>query len=286
MFVIGSNSGVNGAVVEIARLVKERGHRLIAITSFTQTTDVESRHPSGAKLVDHADVALDNGAPYGDAVLPLPGGGKACAVSSITAALLVQLVVAEAVRRLHRGRRGPPGLPVCQHPRWRTSTTTHLGSTIRRTDPAYCLSPPISQGGRNHGHPQPDTRGGCSCSVPSWSRSPRPAAGPSCPAAPAAAAGDTESGGGETSAENPFGVQADDPLDVVIFKGGYGDEYAKFHEELYKKKFSGAEIKHKAITDIRQQMQPPLQLRQPAGRARQLRRRADAASPRSPTPGS
>jgi uncharacterized phosphosugar-binding protein len=108
IFVIGSNSGVNGAVVEFARLVKERGHRLIAITSFTQTADVDSRHPSGAKLIDHADVALDNGAPYGDAVLPLPGGGTTCAVSSITAALLAQLVVAEVVRRLLQAGEAPP----------------------------------------------------------------------------------------------------------------------------------------------------------------------------------
>jgi uncharacterized phosphosugar-binding protein len=108
VFVIGSNSGVNGAVVELARLVKERGHRLIAITSFTQTREVDSRHPSGAKLIDHADVALDNGAPYGDAVLPLPGGGTACAVSSITAALLAQLVVAEVVRRLLEAGEAPP----------------------------------------------------------------------------------------------------------------------------------------------------------------------------------
>ena len=108
LFVVGSNSGVNGAVVEFARLVKERGHRLIAITSFTQTADVDSRHPSGAKLIDHADVALDNGAPYGDAVLPLPGGGTACAVSSITAALLAQLVVAEVVRRLLQAGEAPP----------------------------------------------------------------------------------------------------------------------------------------------------------------------------------
>ena len=59
----------------------------------------------------------------------------------------------------------------------------------------------------------------------------------------ASGGGDTSNeSGGETSAENPFGVRADAPLDVVIFKGGYGDDYAKFHEELYKKKFSGAEI--------------------------------------------
>jgi uncharacterized phosphosugar-binding protein len=108
VFVIGSNSGVNGAVVEFARLVKGRGHRLIAVTSFTQTAAVDSRHPSGHKLIDHADVALDNGAPYGDAVLSLPDGGTVCAVSSITAALLVQLVGAEVVRRLLEAGEPPP----------------------------------------------------------------------------------------------------------------------------------------------------------------------------------
>jgi uncharacterized phosphosugar-binding protein len=107
-FVIGSNSGVNGSVVELAQLVKRRGHRLVAVTSFTQTAAVDSRHPSGAKLIDHADVALDNGAPYGDAVLPLPDGGTVCAVSSITSALLAQLVVAEVVRRLLEAGEAPP----------------------------------------------------------------------------------------------------------------------------------------------------------------------------------
>ncbi|HEV2917621.1 MAG TPA: SIS domain-containing protein [Actinomycetota bacterium] len=108
VFVIASNSGVNGSIVEFAHLVKRRGHRLIAITSFTQTAAVDSRHPSGSKLVDQADVALDNGAPYGDAVLPLPDGGTVCAVSSITSALLAQLLVAEVVRRLLEAGEAPP----------------------------------------------------------------------------------------------------------------------------------------------------------------------------------
>jgi uncharacterized phosphosugar-binding protein len=108
IFVIASNSGVNGSIVELAQLVKQRGHRLIAITSFTQTAGVDSRHPSGRKLVDHADVALDNGAPYGDAVLPLPGGGSVCAVSSITGALVAQLIGAEVVRRLTEAGETPP----------------------------------------------------------------------------------------------------------------------------------------------------------------------------------
>ncbi|WP_432946152.1 N-acetylglucosamine/diacetylchitobiose ABC transporter substrate-binding protein [Kribbella sp. CA-253562] len=63
-------------------------------------------------------------------------------------------------------------------------------------------------------------------------------------------------GGAEKTNDNPFGVKESDPLDVVIFKGGYGDDYAKAHEELYKKKFPAAEIKHAGITDITPQLQP------------------------------
>ena len=107
-FVIASNSGINGAVVEMALLVKERGHPLIAITSAEHSAGVASRHPSGHKLGDIADVTLDNGAPYGDATLPLPGGGAVGAVSSITAALLAQQLVTEVVARLLAAGITPP----------------------------------------------------------------------------------------------------------------------------------------------------------------------------------
>ena len=108
VFVIASSSGVNGSVVEMARIVREHGHPLVAVTSLAHTRGVDSRHPSGVKLVDLADVVLDNGAPYGDAVLALPDGGAACAVSSITAALLAQLVTAEVVRLLLEQGVRPP----------------------------------------------------------------------------------------------------------------------------------------------------------------------------------
>ena len=107
-FVIASNSGINGAVVEMAKIVKQRGHSLIAVTSLTHAAAVESRHESGKKLTDFADVVLDNGAPYGDASLPLPGGGAVGAVSSITAALLAQQMIAETVSRLLAAGVTPP----------------------------------------------------------------------------------------------------------------------------------------------------------------------------------
>ncbi|MFC0532598.1 sugar isomerase domain-containing protein [Phytohabitans kaempferiae] len=108
VFVLASNSGVNGSIVEFATLVKERGHGLVAVTSLAHSAGVDSRHPSGRKLADIADVVLDNGAPYGDATLPLPGGGAVGAISSITAALLAQQVVAEVVRRMVDAGEVPP----------------------------------------------------------------------------------------------------------------------------------------------------------------------------------
>ncbi|WP_207782203.1 sugar isomerase domain-containing protein [Phytoactinopolyspora limicola] len=107
-FVIVSNSGINGSVVGLASLAKERGHALVTITSLAHSARVESRHPSGRKLSNFADVVLDNGGPFGDAVLPLPGGGAVCAVSTITSALLAQFLTAEVVRRLLAAGEDPP----------------------------------------------------------------------------------------------------------------------------------------------------------------------------------
>jgi uncharacterized phosphosugar-binding protein len=100
VFVMASQSGINGGVVEMALLIKQRGHHLIAITSAEHTARVAPRHPSGQRLADVADVVLDNGAPFGDALLSLPSGGAVCPVSSITNALIAQLLVAEIVRRI------------------------------------------------------------------------------------------------------------------------------------------------------------------------------------------
>lgn len=108
LFVIISNSGVNNVIVEMALRAKERGHRLIAITSLTHTRAVPAGHSSGRKLADLADVVLDNAAPRGDALLELPGGGAVCALSTLTGVLLVQMAVAEAASLLLASGERPP----------------------------------------------------------------------------------------------------------------------------------------------------------------------------------
>jgi N-acetylglucosamine transport system substrate-binding protein len=68
--------------------------------------------------------------------------------------------------------------------------------------------------------------------------------------------GPSTSAQGDKSAQNPLGVAADAGLDVVIFKGGYGDEYAKFHQSLYAKRYPAAKITHAISTRVAEEMQP------------------------------
>lgn len=70
---VGSVSGRNIRPVEIALACRELGIKTIGFTSLAYTANVTSAHPSGKKLADVADVVIDNGAPYGDAAVPIPG---------------------------------------------------------------------------------------------------------------------------------------------------------------------------------------------------------------------
>jgi uncharacterized phosphosugar-binding protein len=107
-FVIVSSSGVNSAVVEMAHVVTAAGHKLVVITSLRHSSQVPARHESGKRLADLADVTLDNGAPFGDTLLPLPDGTSVGGVSSLTAGLLAQMLVADTVRLLLESDYEPP----------------------------------------------------------------------------------------------------------------------------------------------------------------------------------
>jgi uncharacterized phosphosugar-binding protein len=106
--IIASQSGGNGSTVEMAEIARAAGHPVIAITSLAHSIAITSRHPSGRRLFEIADVVLDNAAPYGDGVLPLPDGGTVCAISSIGNAVLAQMLVAEVTQRLLAAGTEPP----------------------------------------------------------------------------------------------------------------------------------------------------------------------------------
>ena len=108
VFVIASNSGVNGSIVGLALLAKDRGHDVIAVTSLQHTAEVRPKHPSGRRLSEVADVVIDNLAPYGDATLALPGGVAVGSVSSITSAFIAQLLTIGVAERMRADGHEPP----------------------------------------------------------------------------------------------------------------------------------------------------------------------------------
>ncbi len=115
VFIIASNSGVNGSIVGMALLAKQHGHPVIAVTSLQHTMAVEPKHPSGQRLCDVADVVIDNLAPYGDATLTLrqasgnAGGGiPVGSVSSITSAFIAQLLTIGVAERIAAAGAVPP----------------------------------------------------------------------------------------------------------------------------------------------------------------------------------
>ena len=94
-FLIASNSGINGAVVEMARLARDNGNPVVAVTSLAHSASEPSRHPSGARLLDLADVVIDNRGVPGDAGVALPGGARIVPTSTMTSVLVAQLLTAE-----------------------------------------------------------------------------------------------------------------------------------------------------------------------------------------------
>lgn len=70
------------------------------------------------------------------------------------------------------------------------------------------------------------------------------------------AGGDVTNGGAEKTKDNPFGVQPDAAVDVVIFNGGYGDQYAKDAGEAYKKLHPDADVQVSSTVNIQPELQP------------------------------
>jgi uncharacterized phosphosugar-binding protein len=109
VLLITSTSGRNAVTVDMALAARDAGVRTIGITSLAYTSEVSSRHESGAKLVDVCDLVLDNGAPAGDSAVTVPGFPQAVGpLSTVTGCALVNALAAEVVSRLVAAGVTPP----------------------------------------------------------------------------------------------------------------------------------------------------------------------------------
>jgi uncharacterized phosphosugar-binding protein len=71
--VLFSHSGINAVIMDIAMECKARGIGLIGVTSIPHSSATPSRHSSGKRLFEVADVVVDTGAALADAAIKIDG---------------------------------------------------------------------------------------------------------------------------------------------------------------------------------------------------------------------
>ena len=112
LVIVISNSGRNPAPVEMALEVKKLGATVVGLTSLAHSNSVTSNDPSGKKLMEIADIVIDNGCPPGDAMIELPdllprvGPGSTVA----GAVILNSIVTQSAANLLEKGIKPPVAL--------------------------------------------------------------------------------------------------------------------------------------------------------------------------------
>lgn len=106
---VTSNSGRNAYPVEMALYAKEHGAKVIAITSLDHSSKTSSRHSGGKKLMDIADIVIDNCGVEGDSALKMEGmRATICPTSSMANAFIVQSVIAACVDEMLKNGVEPP----------------------------------------------------------------------------------------------------------------------------------------------------------------------------------
>lgn len=109
VLILVSVSGRNAVPVEMAQSAQERGIKVIGVTSRAYTEGVGSRHASGKKMYEFADVVLDNKVAKGDAVLEHPEmPQKFTPASGVTSTALLQALVAATIEECLRRGFSPP----------------------------------------------------------------------------------------------------------------------------------------------------------------------------------
>lgn len=99
LFVV-STSGINSVPVEMAQCAEQAGVPVIAIVSKAYENDT-SRHPSGKKLHECADIVLDNGVCHGDASVQVGDSGvRSGPISTISACMIAQSIMVQAEENL------------------------------------------------------------------------------------------------------------------------------------------------------------------------------------------
>ena len=105
---VASSSGCNVVSIVIAREFQQRGVKVVALVSRQHSEASDSRHESGKKLHDFADLVLNTGAPVGDAMTAIDGMDTPVSPgSTVGGCMIVNALKAEVAERLVKAGQPP-----------------------------------------------------------------------------------------------------------------------------------------------------------------------------------
>ena len=113
LLIVFHNIGFNPTTIDAAEEAKNRGAKIIAVSSTDWQKklpkDHHIRHPNGKHLFDYADLKIDDANPFGDADYFVPGYGVPVApTSTIVDAYIAHRMVIEAIAEMKKRGLEPP----------------------------------------------------------------------------------------------------------------------------------------------------------------------------------
>lgn len=134
--IIVSTSGLRPLIVEMALGAKQRGLPVIAINSIEHASQSKPAHKSGRKLMDVADVVIDNLTPPGDCVVEIEGlEWRTGPTSTVTGAMITNMLRCATAEKLVA--RGHPPVMLPSHQFIGTATAHAAEEQLERYYEAY-----------------------------------------------------------------------------------------------------------------------------------------------------
>lgn len=99
IMIVISNSGRNAMPIEMAMRAQKEGVKVIALTNLKQSEQITSRHESGKRLFECADLVIDSCVPFGDAMMEV-GGVPTAPGSTLSGVATINTIVNEAMMTL------------------------------------------------------------------------------------------------------------------------------------------------------------------------------------------
>lgn len=126
VMVVFSHGGMNAVGIEVAMEARERGLKVVGITSMDNQKQSKAAHSSGRKLSEVCDLVIDNCVPARDALVDIDGWKAPVAAGSTVAFVTIAMaIVAEVAAELAKRGIAPPvfvspnvpGIPAHNNPR-------------------------------------------------------------------------------------------------------------------------------------------------------------------------